>query len=119
REARRRPSLHRLARLARGTSGHCRLQDRRRAAVLSERKRAGSVRRVVKTLLPARTRGMAATTVLFAASWLAACTDGPVPTLPQAYTGFPAAVDPQCRDGSATIYDECGDQLALFRTALA
>jgi thioredoxin-related protein len=62
---------------------------------------------------------MAATTVLFAASWLAACTDGPVPTLPQAYTGFPAAVDPQCRDGSATIYDECGDQLALFRTALA
>jgi len=74
---------------------------------------------VVKTLLPARTRGMAATTVLFAASWLAACTDGPVPTLPQAYTGFPAAVDPQCRDGSATIYDECGDQLALFRTALA
>jgi hypothetical protein len=56
---------------------------------------------------------------LAAALWLAACTDEPVPTLPQAYTGFPESVDPHCRDGSATIYDECGDQLTLFRTALA
>lgn len=50
---------------------------------------------------------------------LAACTEEPVPTLPQAYTGFPASVDPHCRDGTATIYDECGDQVALFDEALA
>jgi thioredoxin-related protein len=57
---------------------------------------------------------LAATTV-----WLEACTDEPVPTLPQAYTRFPASVDPECRDGTATIYDECGDQVALFNEALA
>jgi hypothetical protein len=50
---------------------------------------------------------------------LAACTEEPVTTLPQIYTGFPESRDPQCRDGTARMYDECGDQLALFRTALA
>ena len=57
--------------------------------------------------------------VLVAMLCLAACTDEPVATLPQIYTGFPEALDPQCRDGTARIYDECGDQLALFRAALA
>src|SRR6185503_1675254 len=70
--------------------------------------------------LPARTRGMAAAAMLVAtALGLASCTAEPVPTLPQAYTGLPASIDPQCRDGTATIYDECGDQVALFREALA
>jgi hypothetical protein len=63
---------------------------------------------------------MPAAAVLVAATLgLASCTDEPVPTLPQVYTGFPEAIDPQCRDGTARIYDECSDQVALFRAALA
>ena len=61
----------------------------------------------------------AAAALVATAVLLVACTEEPVPTLPQAYTGFPASVDPQCRDGTATIYDECGDQVALFNEALA
>lgn len=66
----------------------------------------------------ARTRCTAAL-VVAAAVCLASCTDEPVPKLQQIYTGFPESIDPQCRDGTATIYDECGDQLALFHEALA
>lgn len=73
---------------------------------------------MVTTLRSARTSCLSAVVVAAALS-LAACTDGPVTTLPQIYTGFPEALDPQCRDGTARIYDECGDQLALFRAALA
>ncbi len=43
----------------------------------------------------------------------------PVETLPRIYANFPVSIDPQCRDGTAKLYDECGDQLALFREALA
>jgi len=32
---------------------------------------------------------------------------------------FPETIDPKCRDGKATIFDECGDQVALFDVALA
>ena len=64
----------------------------------------------------AKWRGAA---LLIATLALAACTDEPVATLPQIYTGFPEKLDPQCRDGTARMYDECGDQLALFDAALA
>ena len=73
---------------------------------------------MVMALRMARARCMSS--VLFGATLaVAACTEEPVTTLPQIYTVFPAALDPQCRDGTAKIYDECGDQVALFRTALA
>jgi thioredoxin-related protein len=62
---------------------------------------------------------MSAILLVGAALTLAACTDKPVETLPQIYTGFPEALDPRCRDGTAKIYDECGDQVALFSAALA
>ena len=32
---------------------------------------------------------------------------------------FPTQISADCRDGKAKIYDECGDQLALYETALA
>lgn len=32
---------------------------------------------------------------------------------------FPASIDRTCRAGDAELYDECGDQMALFRAALA
>lgn len=50
---------------------------------------------------------------------LSACTEEPISDLPQIYVGFPSRVDPQCRGGSARIFDECGDQLELFNAALA
>ena len=50
---------------------------------------------------------------------LSACTDEPVSDLPQIYVGFPSSIDPQCRAGSAKMFDECGDQLELFNAALA
>lgn len=49
---------------------------------------------------------------------LAACTEAPISAPPPAYTSFPAVIDPQCRDGSAKLYDECGDQVELFNAAL-
>ncbi len=36
-----------------------------------------------------------------------------------ALTVFPAEIDSGCRGGRAKIYDECGDQNALFQAALA
>jgi len=44
---------------------------------------------------------------------------GDSPPLAHAYAGFPLEIDSKCRDGKAQIFDECGDQLALFKTALA
>jgi hypothetical protein len=35
------------------------------------------------------------------------------------YVSFPELVDPHCREGKAKIFDECGDQSALFSAALA
>jgi len=32
---------------------------------------------------------------------------------------YPETLDPDCRDGRAKLYDECGDQLALFDEAFA
>lgn len=37
----------------------------------------------------------------------------------KAYVGFPAAIDPQCRDGKARMFDECTDQSVLFEQALS
>jgi len=44
---------------------------------------------------------------------------GDSPPLAHAYAGFPLEIDSKCRDGKAQIFDECGDQLTLFKTALA
>jgi hypothetical protein len=57
--------------------------------------------------------------MLVAICAITACGGDPVIVPPKLYVGFPAAIDPQCRDGKARIYDECGDQSALFGTALA
>ena len=43
-----RPAIHRLAGFARGPEGHRRLQDQRRAAVLSERRRSRRVARIAE-----------------------------------------------------------------------
>jgi hypothetical protein len=40
---------------------------------------------------------------------------GDSPPLAHAYAGFPLEIDSKCRDGKAQIFDECGDQLALFK----
>ena len=37
---------------------------------------------------------------------------------PKAYTGFPAAPSPDCRDGTARMFDECTDQTVLFSDAM-
>jgi hypothetical protein len=50
---------------------------------------------------------------------VAACGRNEPPALPRAYVSFPDKIDPHCRDGKATIFDECGDQVALFEAALA
>jgi len=49
---------------------------------------------------------------------LAACGGDPVAVPAKTYMGYPASIDPQCRDGKARIFDECGDQAALFSAAL-
>jgi len=38
---------------------------------------------------------------------------------PRIYVTYPERLDPACRDGKATLFDECGDQVALFEAALA
>jgi len=48
-----------------------------------------------------------------------ACGQSGTETLSKAYTSFPKAIDLQCRNGKARIFDECGEQLTLFTTALA
>ena len=52
-----------------------------------------------------------------------ACTrESPAPTpvpAPRIYVSYPERIDPACRDGKATLFDECGDQIALFEAALA
>jgi hypothetical protein len=50
---------------------------------------------------------------------IGACGDGPVETRPRIYVSFPETIDSQCREGKARIFDECGDQSALFTAALA
>ena len=40
-------------------------------------------------------------------------------TLPRLYVAFPDRPDLNCRDGQARIFDECGDQMALFEQARA
>ncbi len=53
---------------------------------------------------------------------VAACgaPDAPAPTPPTpSLTSFPLELDPNCRDGRAKIYDECGSQLALLEAAKA
>jgi hypothetical protein len=48
-----------------------------------------------------------------------ACSEDPDLKRPKAYVSFPATIDPRCREGDARIFDECGDQSALFSAALA
>jgi hypothetical protein len=50
---------------------------------------------------------------------IGACGEGPVETRPRVYVSFPETIDAQCREGKARIFDECGDQSALFTAALA
>jgi hypothetical protein len=38
--------------------------------------------------------------------------------LPRLYVAYPDKPDPNCRDGKARLFDECGDQIALFEEAL-
>jgi len=40
------------------------------------------------------------------------------PALSKVFVGNPLALDPQCRDGRAKLYDECSDQLALFKVSM-
>ena len=51
-----------------------------------------------------------------------ACTrESPAPakSSPRIYVSYPERIDPACRDGKATLFDECGDQIELFKSALA
>jgi hypothetical protein len=48
-----------------------------------------------------------------------ACGEAPLQTRPRVYVGFPEIIDSRCREGKARIFDECGDQSALFTAALA
>jgi hypothetical protein len=50
---------------------------------------------------------------------LGSCSEDSVETRPHIYVSFPLSIDPRCRDRKATMFDECGDQSALFATALA
>lgn len=50
---------------------------------------------------------------------MAACGKQPVETRPRAYVSFPEKIDSLCREGNARLFDECGDQSALFAAALA
>jgi hypothetical protein len=43
---------------------------------------------------------------------------GAAPKLERIYVGFPVTLDPKCRKGKATLFDECGDQVVLFDAAL-
>jgi len=38
---------------------------------------------------------------------------------PRIYVSYPERLDPACRDGKATLFDECSDQIELFKAALA
>ena len=50
-----------------------------------------------------------------------ACTrESPAPApAARIYVSFPERIDPACRDGKATLFDECSDQIELFKAALA
>ena len=56
---------------------------------------------------------------------VSACTrESPAPAprpapVPRIYVSYPERIDPACRDGKATLFDECGDQIELFKSALA
>lgn len=50
---------------------------------------------------------------------MTACTQDSVEVRPPAYVAYPATIDSQCREGRARMFDECGDQLALFEQAHA
>ena len=47
-----------------------------------------------------------------------ACADDPPAPPPSTLQSFPASIDPQCRNGQARMFDECGDQSELFSAAL-
>jgi hypothetical protein len=61
----------------------------------------------------------ALTLTLCAILVLSACSDGPIHSRPRAYVGYPEKIDPQCRDGKARMFDECGDQVELLGEAQA
>ena len=64
---------------------------------------------------------LAAASCLLPALWLTSgCDQQPAKTSPKhAIISYPTTIDSACRDGKAKIYDECGDQFALYKTALA
>ena len=46
--------------------------------------------------------------------------ESPAPApAPRIYVSYPERIDPGCRDGKATLFDECSDQVELFKAALA
>lgn len=48
-----------------------------------------------------------------------ACSEQPISVREKIHTSFPEKIDPQCNNGTAKLFDECGDQVALFNAALA
>lgn len=66
-----------------------------------------AMHRLVKSLL-----------IVLASLALAACAKDDSGPAKRSYVSLPEALDSGCRDGRAKIYDECGDQLSLFKTAL-
>jgi hypothetical protein len=56
---------------------------------------------------------------LLASLTLVACAREEISKPPRVYVTYPEKLDPACRDGSARIFDECGDQLGLLEQARA
>jgi thiol-disulfide isomerase/thioredoxin len=56
--------------------------------------------------------------IVLASLALAACAKDDSRPTKRSYVSLPEVLDPGCRDGKAKIYDECGDQLSLFKAAL-
>jgi hypothetical protein len=50
---------------------------------------------------------------------ISACTGKSPAPAARIYTSLPERIDPACRDGQATLFDECSDQLALFEAGIA
>jgi hypothetical protein len=64
-----------------------------------------------------QTRRFAVALTLLASAALLSCAKDEVETLPRVHVAYPEALDPACRDGSARLFDQCGDQLALLERA--
>jgi thiol-disulfide isomerase/thioredoxin len=58
-------------------------------------------------------------TIMLLALAASACAQEKIEPRPRAYVSYPQTLDPECRDGQARMYDECGKQSAHFDAALA